>query len=251
MLQRAEMTEPISPNSLRRGSVWMTGQGVPLASLLMTPNREEWLIDQRVTCATQRDHNRLEKWADRNFVKFNKEKCKVLHLGRNNPMHQYMLGAVQLESSLAEKDLGVLVDIKLAVGQQWAPAAKVVNGILGCIRQNVASRLREVILPLCSALVRPQLECCVKSWAPQYKRDMDIVERVQRRATKVFQGPEHFLYEESSNKIRNRKFRLNMRRHFFSLRVTEHWNRLPREVVESPSLEIFKTRLDKVLCNLL
>jgi len=53
------------------------------------------------------------------------------------------------------------------------------------------------------------------------------------------------------HKLKQRKFRLNMRENFFTLRVTEHWNRLPREVVESPSLEIFKTRLDKVLCNLL
>ena len=52
-------------------------------------------------------------------------------------------------------------------------------------------------------------------------------------------------------KLRHRKFRLNMRKNFFPLRVTEHWNRLPREVVESPSLEIFKTHLDKVLYNLL
>jgi len=48
-----------------------------------------------------------------------------------------------------------------------------------------------------------------------------------------------------------RMFHLNMRKNFFPLRVTEHWHRLPREVVESPSLEIFKTRLDKVLCSLL
>jgi len=53
------------------------------------------------------------------------------------------------------------------------------------------------------------------------------------------------------HKPKHRKFHLNMRKNFFTLRVTEHWNRLPREVVESPSLEVFKTCLDEVLCNLL
>jgi len=55
----------------------------------------------------------------------------------------------------------------------------------------------------------------------------------------------------NGHKLKHRKFCLNMRKKFFPLRVTEHWNRLPREVVESPFLEIFKTRLDKVLYSLL
>ena len=55
----------------------------------------------------------------------------------------------------------------------------------------------------------------------------------------------------NGHKLRHRKFHLNMRKNFFPLRAMEPWNRLPRKVVESPSLEIFKTRLDAVLCSLL
>ncbi|GAB0206125.1 mitochondrial enolase superfamily member 1 [Grus japonensis] len=70
--------------------------------------------------AIQKDLERLEKLSDRHFMRFNKGKCKVLHLRRNDPRHQYMLRATQLESSLAEKALGVLVDTKLNMNQQCA-----------------------------------------------------------------------------------------------------------------------------------
>ncbi|GAB0185553.1 mitochondrial enolase superfamily member 1 [Grus japonensis] len=129
-------------------------------------------------------------------MKFNKGKCRVLHLGRNNPKHQYRLGADLLGSSAAEKDLGFPVDSKLSMSQQCALVAKKANGVLGCTEKSVASRSRDVILPLYSVLVRPHLEFCVHFWAPQFKTDRELLERVQQRAMRMMRGLELLSYEE-------------------------------------------------------
>ena len=120
--------------------------------------------------------DRLEKWSHENLMRFNKAKCRVLHLGRGNLRYLYKLGEDLLESSPAEKDLGVLVDKKLDMSQQCALAAQKANCVLGSIKKGVASREREVNVPLYLALERPHLEYCVQAWGPQYRKDMQLLE---------------------------------------------------------------------------
>ena len=105
--------------------------------------------------AVQTDPDTLKQGAQENLMRFNKAKCKVLHLGPRNPCYQYKLGDERMEHSPDEKELGVLVDGKLDMSQQCALAAQKVDCILGCIKRSVVSRAREVLLPLYSALVRP------------------------------------------------------------------------------------------------
>jgi len=147
--------------------------------------------------AIQRDFDRLERWAHTNLMKFNKAKYEVLHQGRDNPKHKYRLGGGWIESSPEEKDCRMLIYKKLNMTHQCALAAQESQPYPGLHqKQCVSSRSREGILPLYSALVRSHLESCIQLWSPRHRTGMELLEWVQRRATKMIQGMEHLCYEE-------------------------------------------------------
>ena len=118
-------------------------------------------------------------------MKFNTSKCKVLHVGNKTIRHDHFMGGTKLESAQVEKDLSVIVDLSLSGSSQCAVAVKKANRMLGYIASSIEYKSKEVILTLYNTLVRPHLESCVQFWGPPCKKDIEVLEKVQRRATRI------------------------------------------------------------------
>lgn len=145
----------------------------------------------------QRDLDSLSKWGDNWGMKFNAEKCKVMHFGgTRNLEFNYSIGDQVLEVVESEKDLGVIVSKDLKVTQQCCKAASMANRMLGMVKRTFTSRKREVILPLFKSIIRPHLEYCIQSWQPHLSKDVELLEAVQHRATKCIEGMSGLSYDE-------------------------------------------------------
>ena len=259
-------------------------------------------IANKVNSETQRQHiqkdlDTLMDWSKKWQMNFNLDKCHVLHVGNENPHANYTMNNVQLINVDREKDLGVIISKDLKPSEQCTEIVKIANKLVGFIGRTFTFKSEKVILTLYNSLVRPHLEYCVQFWSPYYRKDIEKLERIQRRVTKmiprlrnkpyeerlkelnlfsltkrrlrgdlitvfkIFRGftninpNDYFSTDESritrSNgfKIIGKRFETNEAKYFFFNRIVNVWNGLPSNVVNSITIETFKTRLDNYLLS--
>ena len=244
----------------------------------------------------QSDLDALQKWSADWLLSFNAEKCKVLHVGNkgDDDVSKYSMikdaSNIELETTNLEKDLGAYIDPTLNFSTHCEKQVNKANRILGLIRRSYSYLDEKSLVKLFTSLVRPHLEYCNSACSPVFKKDCQLLENVQRRATKLVSKLRDLTYEERlkrldlpslyfrrargdmietykhlhdiytnqasyikkdttqarghSRKLKKERASKVIRQNFFSLRVTNAWNRLPVAVVEAPSLNCFKNRLD-------
>ena len=135
-------------------------------------------------------------WAANWEMKFNVDKCHVLHLGRNNKRRPYVMHGKQLETSEMEKDIGVLVSDSLKPGMQCEKAARTAQGVLTQVLRALSYRDRTVLPKIFVQYVRPHLEFAIQAWAPWQRGDIELLESVQKRMVRQVTGLQGKTYEE-------------------------------------------------------
>jgi len=250
----------------------------------------------------QADLQSLQSWSDRWLLRFNPDKCKVLHIGHKfTTSYKMSDNGVDkvLEEVSEEKDLGVFVTSDLKPSTQCIKAADKAQSVLRMIKRNFPKIDKEEFIILYKTYVRPHLEYCVQAWSPAMVKDIKVLEKVQQRATKWVKGLKKKSYAErlrilnlttlekrrkrgdlievykiltgsedidsstfftvTSNEhgLRGHQYKLykpsshlNVRKNFFSQRVINDWNELPSFVVEAPSINSFKNRLDDHMADM-
>ena len=133
----------------------------------------------------QDDIDKLVKWSEKWQMLFNFGKCRCLHTGPGNTGMNYEMGGTIISKTVKEKDLGVTMNANMKVSEQCRIAASKGNQVLGMIRRNITYKEKSLIVPLYKAIVRPHLEYCIQAWNPHLRKDIDMLDKIQRRATKL------------------------------------------------------------------
>ena len=148
------------------------------------------------TECVQEDVESLGEWSDKWQLIFHPDKCKTLHLGYNNRKKEYSLKGNKLKEVAEEKDLGIIITQDMKFKRHIAETVKKANKILGMIRRSITCKDQEIIMRFYKSLVRPILDYGSGIWNPYQKQDIEKIEKIQRRATKMIRGMRKLTYGE-------------------------------------------------------
>lgn len=281
-------------------------QGTVLGPLLFLVYINDLTVDLRNSCLLfaddvkiistlvqgsqlQRDLNEIHEWSKKWDLPLNPLKCCLLGEAEGT----FLIGDSAIPSVSHAKDLGVTLTSSFTPSEQCTMAATKARRALYVLASAVTSRKPEIWIPLYCAFVRPHLEYCVQAWAPYLKKDIRVMEKVQRLATRWVDGLKGQPYKERLKRLglfslerrrlrgdlievykiihglsgddlktllplrdgrelrghakmlKKSHVRLDVRKAFFTNRVVNPWNSLPKDVVDAPSLRVFKERLDE------
>ena len=139
-------------------------------------------------------------WTEEWLLKFNKNKCKVLHLGKNNLHHEYFIGdkdnKIKITETVSEKDLGVYIDPLLTFDSHISEVVKKARKLCNLIMRTISLKSSEIMLPLYKTLIRPIIEYANSVWYPYKRKHIDMIENVQRQFTRSMIGLKDYDYEE-------------------------------------------------------
>ena len=136
-------------------------------------------------CRLQKDLDIAWEWSTRWQLKFNINKCKVMHFGSKNQNSTYFINQKPLEAVEVERDLGVMVDNKLTFSSHISQAVLKANRLLGLISRSFQYMDKVLLKKLYTVIVRPHLEYANIVWHPHWKKDIELIEKVQHRATRL------------------------------------------------------------------
>ena len=162
------------------------------------------IVTEEDVAKLQDDLNSLCEWSRKWLLQFNPEKCVVMHIGHNMDSRYYLSQGGQnceLKSVTEEKDLGVLATSKLKVSQQCVQAACKASKVVGMIRRQFPVLDKHSFMILYKGFVRPHLEYAIQAWSPYLRKDIECLERVQRKATKLVQGLKKLSYVERLERL--------------------------------------------------
>ena len=153
------------------------------------------------------DHIKLQnaidemyEWTNKWLLKFNDSKCKLMHIGKNNPQYTYYIGSdtsrTILQTTSLEKDIGVHIDPLLNFNQHICEILKKANRVNYQIVKNICYKTKLIMVPLFKALVRPILEYANAVWNTNLRKHVDDIKKVQRKFTKFISEVRFLEYED-------------------------------------------------------